>query len=183
MRIVEKTQLMSATEIDRTLRRLAHEIVEQTGGAKDLALIGIRRRGVPLAQRLAEAIRGIARAEVPVGILDITLYRDDLSLVAQQPVMQSSEVPFPVDDKVLVLVDDVLYTGRTVRAAMNGLFDLGRPRRIQLCILIDRGHRELPIEASFVGRYVQTSDTEIIEVRLNEVDQEERVVLVERVSD
>jgi pyrimidine operon attenuation protein/uracil phosphoribosyltransferase len=183
MRLVEKSQLMSATEIDRTLRRLAHEIVEQTGGARDLALIGIRRRGVPLAQRLAAAIKGIASVEIPVGILDITLYRDDLSLVAQQPVMQSTEVPFPVDDMVLVLVDDVLYTGRTVRAAMNGLFDLGRPQRIQLCVLIDRGHRELPIEATFVGRYVQTSDTEAIEVRMKEVDREERIVLVECVPD
>jgi len=118
---------------------------------------------------------------VPVGILDITLYRDDLSLVAPQPVVHSSDIPFSVDDQVLVLVDDVLYTGRTIRAAMNGLFDLGRPKRIELCVLIERGHRELPIEATFVGRPVQTSDTEIIEVRLNEIDHEERVMLVERV--
>jgi len=181
MRVVEKSQLMSATEIDRTLQRLAHEIVEQNHGAENVALIGIRRRGVPLAERLAAAIRLIARAEVPVGTLDITLYRDDLSLVAQQPVMQSSDVTFPVDDKILILVDDVLYTGRTVRAAMNGLFDLGRPRRIQLGVLIDRGHRELPVEAQYVGRYVQTSELEIVEVRLKEIDGEERVMLVERV--
>ncbi len=181
MRVLEKSQLMSATEIDRTLQRLAHEIVEKSGGAKNLALIGIRRRGVPLAQRLAQAIRGIDGTEVPVGTLDITLYRDDLSMVAPQPVVQSTQIPFSVDDKILILVDDVLYTGRTVRAALNGLFDLGRPRRVQLCVLIDRGHRELPIEASFVGRYVQTSDTEIIEVRLKEIDSEERVMLVERV--
>ncbi len=181
MRVVEKTQLMTATEIDRTLQRLAHQIVENNGGAAHLALIGIRRRGVPMAQRLTRAIRGIAGIDVPVGILDITLYRDDLSLVAAQPVVQSSEIEFPVDDKVLVLVDDVLYTGRTVRAAMNGLFDLGRPRRIELCVLIDRGHRELPIEANFIGREVQTSDTEIIEVRLEEIDQQERVMLVERI--
>jgi len=119
---------------------------------------------------------------VPVGTLDITLYRDDLSKVAAQPILQSSEIAFAVDDKDLVLVDDVLYTGRTIRAAMNGLFDLGRPKRVRLCVLIDRGHRELPVEASFIGRTVQTSDTEIIEVRLNEIDREERVVLVERVS-
>ena len=181
MRVVEKSQLMSATEIDRTLQRLAHEIVEQNHGAENVALIGIRRRGVPLAERLAAAIRLIARAAVPVGTLDITLYRDDLSLVAQQPVMQSSDVTFPVDDKILILVDDVLYTGRTVRAAMNGLFDLGRPRRIQLGVLIDRGHRELPVEAQYVGRYVQTSELEIVEVRLKEIDGEERVMLVERV--
>jgi pyrimidine operon attenuation protein/uracil phosphoribosyltransferase len=118
---------------------------------------------------------------VPIGVLDITLYRDDLTTVAQQPVVQSSEFPFDVDDRVLILVDDVLYTGRTIRAAMNGLFDLGRPKRIHLCVLIDRGHRELPIEATFVGRTVQTSDTEIIEVRLKEVDGEERVMVVDRV--
>ncbi len=182
MRVVEKSQLMSTTEIDRTLQRLAHEIVEKSGGTRNLALIGIRRRGVPLAQRIVRGMRGIDGVEVPVGTLDITLYRDDLSTVASQPVLQSSDIAFPVDNKDLVLVDDVLYTGRTVRAAMNGLFDLGRPKSIRLCVLIDRGHRELPIEATFVGRYVQTSDTEIIEVRLNEVDPEERVMLVERVT-
>ena len=181
MHIVEKTQLMTATEIDRTVQRLAHEIVEKSGGTSNLALIGIRRRGVPLAKRIAQAMRGIDGVDVPVGTLDITLYRDDLSKVAAQPVLQSSDIPFTVDDKDLVLVDDVLYTGRTIRAAMNGLFDLGRPKRVRLCVLIERGHRELPIEASFVGRAVQTSDTEIIEVRLNEIDQEERVMLVERV--
>jgi pyrimidine operon attenuation protein/uracil phosphoribosyltransferase len=182
MRVVEKTQLMSATEIDRTLQRLSHEVLEKNGGASGLAFIGIRRRGVPLAERLARAIGSIERAEVPVGTLDITLYRDDLSLVAPQPVVQSSAIPFEVDDKTLVIVDDVLYTGRTVRAAINALFDLGRPRRIQLAVLIDRGHRELPLEANYVGRYVQTSDTEIIEVRLKEVDSEERVMLVERIE-
>ncbi len=179
--IVEKSQLMTATEIDRTLQRLAHEIVEKSGGTANLALIGVRRRGVPLANRIAQAMRGIDGVDVPVGTLDITLYRDDLSKVAAQPILQSSEIAFAVDDKDLVLVDDVLYTGRTIRAAMNGLFDLGRPKRVRLCVLIDRGHRELPVEASFIGRTVQTSDTEIIEVRLNEIDREERVVLVERV--
>jgi len=181
MRIVEKTQLMTATEIDRTVQRLAHEIVEKSGGTSNLALIGIRRRGVPLAKRIAQAMRGIDGVDVPVGILDITLYRDDLSKIAPQAVLQSSDIPFAVDDKDLVLVDDVLYTGRTIRAAMNGLFDLGRPKRVRLCVLIERGHRELPIEATFIGRSVQTSDAEIIEVRLNEIDQEERVMLVERV--
>jgi pyrimidine operon attenuation protein/uracil phosphoribosyltransferase len=166
MRIVEKAQLMSASEIDRTLRRLA--------------LIGVRRRGVPLAQRIAQAMRGIDGVDVPVGTLDITLYRDDLSKVAPQAVLQSSDITFGVDGMDLVLVDDVLYTGRTIRAAMNGLFDLGRPQRVSLCVLIDRGHREMPIEAQFVGRTVQTSETEIIEVRLREIDNEERVVLVDR---
>jgi pyrimidine operon attenuation protein / uracil phosphoribosyltransferase len=182
MRVVEKRQLLSAEEISRTLQRLAHEIVEKSGGTQELALIGVRRRGVPLSQRLARIMKDSARVEVPVGTLDITLYRDDLSTVAHQPVVQSTEIEFQVDDRDIVLVDDVLYTGRTVRAAMNGLFDLGRPRRIRLCVLIDRGHRELPVEASFVGRHVQTSDTEIVECRLQEVDNEERVMLVDRVA-
>lgn len=182
MRIIEKRQLMSADEIRRTLERLAHEIVEKTGGANDLALIGVRRRGIPLSERLAKTIRTSSKAEVPVGTLDITLYRDDLSTVAPQPVVQSCEIAFAVDDRDLLLVDDVLYTGRTVRAAMNGLFDLGRPRRIRLCVLIDRGHRELPIEATFVGRLVETTDTEIVEVRLTEIDHEERVMLMDRVD-
>jgi pyrimidine operon attenuation protein / uracil phosphoribosyltransferase len=182
MRVLAKRQLLSAEEIGRTLQRLAGEIVEKTGGAKDLALIGVRRRGVPLANRLAKLIEGLARVEVPVGTLDISLYRDDLSTIGSQPVVQSTEIAFPVDDRDLVVVDDVLYTGRTVRAAMNGLFDLGRPRRIRLCVLVDRGHRELPIEASFTGRTVETSDTEIVEVRLREIDSEERVMLVDRVS-
>ena len=182
MKIVEKAQLMSASEIDRTLQRVAHEIVEKSGGTKDLALIGIRRRGVPLAQRIAHAMRGIDGVDVPVGTLDITLYRDDLSKVASHAVMKSSDISFGVDNMNLVLVDDVLYTGRTIRAAMNGLFDLGRPKRVSLCVLIDRGWREMPIEAQFTGRVVQTSATEIIEVRLREIDNEERVVLVDRVD-
>lgn len=182
MRVVEKRQLLSGEEIGRSLQRLAHEIVEKSGGTKDLALIGVRRRGVPLADRLAKIIRTFSGVEIPVGTLDITLYRDDLSTVAHQPIVQSTEIDFPVDGRDLVLIDDVLYTGRTVRAAMNGLFDLGRPRRVRLCVLMDRGHRELPIEATFIGNSVQTSDTEIVEVRLQEIDQEERVVLVDRVS-
>ena len=127
-------------------------------------------------------MRGIDGVEVPVGTLDITLYRDDLSKVASHAVLQSSDITFDVDNMDLVLVDDVLYTGRTIRAAMNGLFDLGRPKRVSLCVLIDRGHREMPIEAQYVGRSVQTSDTEIVEVRLREIDSEERVVLVDRVE-
>jgi pyrimidine operon attenuation protein / uracil phosphoribosyltransferase len=182
MRVVEKRQLLSAEEISRTLQRLAHEIVEKTSGAKDLAFIGVRRRGVPLSARLTKLIRGFANVEVPVGTLDITLYRDDLSTVGAQPVVHSTDIDFMVDGRDLVIVDDVLYTGRTIRAAMNGLFDLGRPRRIRLCVLIDRGHRELPVEATFIGQTVQTSDTEIVEVRLQEIDSEERVMLVDRVS-
>jgi pyrimidine operon attenuation protein / uracil phosphoribosyltransferase len=181
MRVVEKRQLLSADEISRTLKRLAHEIIEKSGGTADLALLGVRRRGVPLAQRLATLMHDSAHVDVPVGTLDITLYRDDLSTVGPQPVLHSSEIDFPVDGRDLVVVDDVLFTGRTIRAAMNALFDLGRPKRIRLCVLIDRGHRELPVEATFVGRHVQTSDTEIVEVRLREVDGEERVMLVDRV--
>jgi pyrimidine operon attenuation protein/uracil phosphoribosyltransferase len=181
MRVVEKRQLLSADEIGRTLQRLAHEIVEKSGGTKDLALIGVRRRGVPLSERLAKTIRTSSGVDIPVGTIDITLYRDDLSTVGPQPVVHSNEINFPVDNRDLVIVDDVLYTGRTIRAAMNGLFDLGRPKRIRLCVLIDRGHREMPIEASFVGSHVQTSDTEIVEVHLKEVDGDERVVLVDRV--
>ena len=183
MRIVEKAQLMSAPEIDRTLQRLAHQIVEKSGGTKHLALIGIRRRGVPLAQRIAQAMRGIDGVDVPVGTLDITLYRDDLSKVAPQAVLQSSDITFGVDGMDLVLVDDVLYTGRTIRAAMNGLFDLGRPQRVSLCVLIDRGHRELPIEASFVGRTIQTTSDEVIEVKLQESDGADKVLLLERVPE
>lgn len=138
-------------------------------------------RGAPL-QRLAKEIQGFAHVDVPVGTLDITLYRDDLSTVGPQPIVQSTDIDFAVDDRDLVVVDDVLYTGRTIRAAMNGLFDLGRPRRIRLCVLIDRGHRELPVEATFIGNTVQTSDSEIVEVRLQEIDDEERVMLVDRVS-
>ncbi len=182
MRVVEKRQLLSSEEVSRTLNRMAHEIVEKSGGAKDLALIGVRRRGIPLAERIAGIMQQSAHVSVPVGTLDITLYRDDLSTVGPQPVVHSSEIPFSVDDRDLVVVDDVLYTGRTMRAAMNGLFDLGRPRRIRLCVLIDRGHRELPIEATFIGRSVETSDTEIVEVRLKEIDNEERVMLVDRVA-
>jgi pyrimidine operon attenuation protein/uracil phosphoribosyltransferase len=180
MRVVEKNQLMSATEIDRTLQRLAHEIVEKSGGTSNLALIGIRRRGVPLSQRIERSMRGMGGMGVPVGTLDITLYRDDLSIIAAQPVLHSSEIPFPVDDKDLIVVDDVLYTGRTIRAALDALFDKGRPSRVQLLVLIDRGWRELPIEARYVGRMVQTSANEIIEVKFQEVDQMEKVLLVEK---
>ena len=178
----EKGQLMSASEIERTLVRLAHEIVEKNNGVDNLALVGIRRRGAPLAERLGKIIERIDRKPVPVGSLDITLYRDDLSTIDQRPVVQPKELGFPIVGKDVVLVDDVLYTGRTTRAALDALFERGRPRRVQLCVLIDRGHRELPISATFVGREVQTSDTEIIEVKLREVDSAEKVLLVERES-
>jgi len=178
----EKAQLMSASEIERTLVRLAHEIIEKNDGAADLGLVGIRRRGVFLAQRLGAMIQRIEKTPVPVGSLDITLYRDDLSTLGPKPVVQKSEIGIPITGKNIILVDDVLYTGRTTRAAMDALFSHGRPKRVQLCVLIDRGHRELPVEAQFVGRRVQTTSEEIIEVQLRELDEAERVLLVERRS-
>jgi pyrimidine operon attenuation protein/uracil phosphoribosyltransferase len=176
-----KGRLMSGSEIERTLVRLAHQIVEKNNGVENLVLVGIKRRGVPLATRLAALIGQIEKKPVPVGTLDISLYRDDLSTVGAAPVITKA-VPLGTDivDKNVILLDDVLYTGRTVRAAMDALFDHGRPRRVQLCVLIDRGHRELPIEAAFIGRTVQTTSNEIIEVKLSEVDHEEQVLLVER---
>jgi len=175
----EKAQLLSASEIERTIVRLAHEIVEKNNGADNLGLVGIRRRGVPLAQRLAKILARIEKVEVPVGTLDITLYRDDLSTVGHRPEVRPAAMEFDIQDKNIILVDDVLYTGRTIRAALDALFDHGRPRRVQLAVLIDRGHRELPIEAGFVGRKVPTSNSEIIEVQFQETDGAEKVLLVE----
>ena len=177
----QKAQLMSASEIERTLVRLAHEIVEKNGGGDGLAFVGVRRRGVPLAERLGKLVRRILEGTpVPVGQLDISFYRDDLSTVGPKPVVQQSAVGFPVQGKNIVLVDDVLYTGRTTRAALDALFAEGRPRRVQLCVLIDRGHRELPIEAAFVGRMVQTTSNEVIEVKLTEIDSQDKVLLMEK---
>ncbi|MGH9416728.1 MAG: bifunctional pyr operon transcriptional regulator/uracil phosphoribosyltransferase PyrR [Terriglobales bacterium] len=175
----EKAQLMSASEIERTLVRLAHEIVEKNNGVEDLALIGIRRRGEPLARRLAALTGRIENKPVPVGTLDITLYRDDLSPVGAKPVIKPAQIDFSVDGRNVILVDDVLFTGRTIRAALDALFDHGRPRRVQLCVLVDRGFRELPIEAAFVGKYVQTTEREMVEVQLKETDGVEKVLLVE----
>ena len=178
----EKAQLMSASEIDRTLVRLAHEILEKSADHDKLAFIGIRRRGVPLAQRLAAKIEALEQRKIPVGILDINLYRDDLTTVDIKPVVSGTDIPFSVQGKDIILMDDVLYTGRTIRAALDALFDHGRPARVQLLVLIDRGHRELPIEARFIGRVVQTTDIEIIEVKFREIDQVEKVLLVELVA-
>jgi pyrimidine operon attenuation protein/uracil phosphoribosyltransferase len=178
--IHQTAQLMSASEVERTLIRLAHEILEKNNGVDDLALVGIRRRGVPLAERLAKIIQRIEKKPVLLGTLDITLYRDDLSTLGSKPVVQKHEMEIPITGKSVVLVDDVLYTGRTTRAAMDALFRAGRPRRLQLCVLIDRGHRELPIEAAFIGRTVQTTENQIIEVKLREVDDAEKVLLMEK---
>lgn len=174
---------MSASEIDRTLVRLAHEVLEKTTDLSRLAFVGIKRRGVPLAWRLAAKIDSLEGLKIPVGILDINLYRDDLSTVGERPILHSKQIDFPVVGKDVVLMDDVLYTGRTVRSALDALFDHGRPARVQLLVLIDRGHRELPIEARYVGRMVQTSNCEIIEVKFQEIDGQEKVMLVERVDE
>jgi len=173
-------QIMSAEEIRRALVRIAHEVIERNAGVDAVAMVGIRARGVPLAQRLAQAIAGTEGREVPVGMLDITLYRDDLAMRADHPVVRRTEIPFSVDGLTIVLVDDVLYTGRTVRAALDALIDLGRPRRIQLAVLVDRGHRELPIRADFVGKNVPTARDEEIVVRLEETDGVDEVVIAKR---
>jgi pyrimidine operon attenuation protein / uracil phosphoribosyltransferase len=177
-----KGRLMSASEIERTLVRLAHQIVEKSNGSQDLALIGIKRRGIPLAERLGKLIAGIEKHPVDTGTLDIQFYRDDLSTAGLRPVVTPGAIGFNVEARDVVLCDDVLYTGRTIRAALDALFDHGRPRRVQLAVLIDRGHRELPIEATYVGKTVPTSSREIIEVKFHEVDDDEQVLLVERVD-
>ena len=178
----EKGRLMSASEIDRTLVRLAHQIVEKTNASEGLALIGIKRRGIPLAERLAVLIGGIVKRPIATGVLDIQFYRDDLSTADVRPVVKSGEIGFDVNGRDVILCDDVLYTGRTIRAALDALFDHGRPRCVQLAVLIDRGHRELPIEATYVGKHVPTSSREIIEVKFREVDNDEQVLLVEKVD-
>ena len=175
----EKGRLMSASEIERTLVRLAHEIVEKHDGSDNVGLIGIKRRGVPLAQRLGALIEKIEKHPVDTGVLDISFYRDDLSTAGPRPVVTPGAIGFDVTGRDIVLMDDVLYTGRTIRAALDALFDHGRPKSVQLLVLIDRGHRELPIEATYTGRTVPTSRREIIEVKLNEIDGQEQVLLVE----
>jgi pyrimidine operon attenuation protein / uracil phosphoribosyltransferase len=177
-----KGRLMSASEIERTLVRLAHEIVEKSNGSADLALVGIKRRGVPLAERLGKLISGIEKRKIDTGVLDIQFYRDDLSTAGARPIVTPGAIGFDINGRDVVLCDDVLYTGRTIRAALDALFDHGRPRRVQLAVLIDRGHRELPVEATYIGRRVPTSSREIIEVKFQEVDGDEQVLLVERVD-
>jgi pyrimidine operon attenuation protein/uracil phosphoribosyltransferase len=168
---------MDAAAIDRGLTRIAHEILERHHGLEGVALVGIRSRGVPLAHRLQRIIATIERHMVPVGVLDITLYRDDLTAVGPQPVLKETRIPFPIDDRRIVLVDDVLYTGRTIRAALDGLVDFGRPRSIQLAVLVDRGLRELPIHADYVGKTVTTNPDEEVAVLLREIDGRDEVVL------
>jgi pyrimidine operon attenuation protein/uracil phosphoribosyltransferase len=170
--------LMSAEDIQRALVRVAHEIVEKNKGAKDLVLVGMQTRGVPLARRLAATIQDLEGISVPVGSLDISLYRDDLSSLSLKPTVHRTDVPVDVTDKQIVLVDDVFYTGRSIRAAMDALIDLGRPQSIQLAVLVDRGHRELPIRADYVGKNIPTSKNEEIKVEIKEVDGEDRVIIV-----
>jgi len=177
-RLREKAQVLDDAALDRALTRIAHEILERNGGAKDLAFVGLRTRGVTLAQRLQAKIAAIDGAQLPVGTLDITLYRDDLDMRGA-PVIRGTDIPFSIKNKTVVLVDDVLYTGRTIRAALDALIDLGRPQSIQLAILIDRGHRELPIRPDYIGKNLPTSRRESVAVRLREHDGEDRVVIEE----
>ena len=175
----EKTQILDGPGISRALTRIAHEVLERNKGTDGVVLVGLRSRGIEWARRLSRKIKEIERVEVPVGALDVTLYRDDLGKVGVQPVVRKTEIPFTVDQKKVVLVDDVLYTGRTIRAAMDSLMDLGRPRLIQLAVLVDRGHRELPVRADYVGKNVPTSQQEQVQVLLEEDDGVDRVVILE----
>lgn len=177
-----KKILLDGKQMGRVIRRMANQLVERNRGAEELVLVGIRTRGVPLAEALAAELERLEGHPVPMGTLDITLYRDDLSTIAPQPVVRETSFPGPIDGRVLVLCDDVLYTGRTIRAALDALIDFGRPRRVQLAVLIDRGHRELPIQADVVGRTVATAGSEVIEVRFAATDGEDGVELMERIA-
>jgi pyrimidine operon attenuation protein / uracil phosphoribosyltransferase len=173
-----KSKIMDPIQIERTLKRIAYEIIEHNKGLTDVCLIGIKSRGVPMAERLAKFIEEFENIQLQVGILDISLYRDDLSLIANQPIMNDSHIDFEVKDKKIILIDDVLYTGRTVRAAIDGVLAFGRPKNIQLCVLIDRGHHEMPVKSDFVGRLVPTSAEEIIKVSFQETDPEDSVKIM-----
>ena len=178
----EEKLVMDASEVARALTRIAHEILERNKGTQEIALVGIRTGGVHLAHRLARRIQEIEHAQVPIGELDITLYRDDLAIRKDQPVLRKTSIPFNVSDLNVILVDDVLFTGRTIRAAMDGLIDLGRPAEIQLAVLVDRGHRQLPIKANYIGKNIPTSREEIVHVHLEEEGEEDRVVLLKSAS-
>lgn len=180
--IVKKNVIMDSEAIRRALVRIAHEIIEKNKGVEDVVIVGIRTRGVPLAQRIAAEINAIENCEMTVGMLDITLYRDDLSSLGYNPVVHGTDINFDLSGKHVVLVDDVLYTGRTIRAALDAVIDMGRPKTIQLAVLVDRGHKELPIRADYVGKNVPTSQKETIEVVLNEIDGTDEVYIGERVD-
>lgn len=175
----EKAKIMDKGAMDRALRRISHEILEKNKGIEGVVLIGIRTRGIPIANRLAQKIEEIEGKAPLIGELDITLYRDDLSTIAKLPVLNGTKIPFDINDKKVILVDDVLFTGRTVRAALDALVDLGRPEGIQLMTLVDRGHRELPIRADYVGKNIPTSKKEIVQVSLEEVDKKDAVIICE----
>lgn len=183
MAVREKAKVMDREAIDKTLERIAHEIVERFDEADDVAIIGIKNRGAYLAERLVAKIERITGNKYPLGALDITLYRDDLTQIAAQPVVQATEIEFSIEGKKIILVDDVLFTGRTVRCALDALIDFGRPSRIQLAVLLDRGHRELPIKADYVGKNVPTAVSELVEVRLHEADGKDEVVICEKLPD
>jgi pyrimidine operon attenuation protein/uracil phosphoribosyltransferase len=180
MGLTEKAKILDKTAIDKALIRIAHEILEKNKDTKDLVAIGIKNRGEYLARRIAGYIKGIAGMEIPVGALDITLYRDDLTQVAEQPVVKGTDIKFDINGKCVILADDVLFTGRTIRCALSELIDFGRPRNIQLAVLVDRGHRELPIRADYVGKNVPTSLDELIEVKLEETDKIDEVVICQK---
>ena len=182
MNFKEKAVIMNSGEMSRAVKRMAHEVVEANKGVNNLVLLGVQRRGVPLAKRLGKAIKQIEGQDVPSGALDITFYRDDLSKLGPSPQVSSTEMPFDVNEKIVILVDDVLYTGRTVRAALDVIMDWGRPQAIRLAVLVDRGHRELPIRPDFVGKNVPTSQREIIKVKMTEYDDAEEVVVGEVVE-
>jgi pyrimidine operon attenuation protein/uracil phosphoribosyltransferase len=174
-----KSMIMNSNEIERALRRMALEIMEKNKGANDVCLVGIKRRGVPMAHYISNFLRDNEHVNIPVGSLDITLYRDDLTMLAEKPLFKGSQIGFEVKDKHIILVDDVLYTGRTVRAAIDGVLDHGRPKSIQLCVLIDRGHHEMPVVADFVGKFVPTSKSEVIKVNFYSTDEIENVSIME----
>ncbi|MDP3729982.1 MAG: bifunctional pyr operon transcriptional regulator/uracil phosphoribosyltransferase PyrR [Candidatus Omnitrophota bacterium] len=180
MKLKEKSKILDKETIEKSLKRMAHEIVENAVDMKDTVLIGIKNRGAYIAERIADNIRDIAGSRPEVGALDITLYRDDLTQVSEQPVVHATEITFDIENKRIVLVDDVLFTGRTIRCALDALIDFGRPKLIQLAVLVDRGHRELPIRADYVGKNIPTNADEVVEVRLSESDGKDEVVLCEK---
>lgn len=182
MELVQSHVLMDEAAINRALIRISHEIVEHNGGLENVAVIGIQKRGVPLAMRIRNTLEEIEGIKVPMGILDITFYRDDLSTLSAHPVVHGTDIPFNVNDKKIILIDDVLFTGRTTRAAIENIFDMGRPENIQLAILVDRGHRQLPFRADYVGKNIPTSLSEHIDVEVKEVDGQDRVLLLKEAN-
>ena len=173
----EKGTVMDEAQIKRALARISHEILERNRGAENLVIIGVRKRGDSLAKRIKDYIKKVESIDIPLGVLDITLYRDDFTTIDYKPIVGKTEIPFDVTEKIVILIDDVLYTGRTVRAALDAIIDFGRPKEIQLAVLVDRGHRELPIRPDYIGKNVPTAEDELVEVRVKEVDGEDRVIL------